>query len=87
MRIGKTMLDLENLTEDDLTEVIKEAKRLCNRKCDARNLRRSLETMLTSAKERNFAICSKYTGEVLKADDWVVYDNELQCLHEGDWFH
>ena len=87
MRIGKTILDLENLTEDDLTEVIKEAKRLRSRKADSRNLHEGFVAMLEGAKERNFAICSKYTGEVLKADDWVIYDNELQCLHEGDWFH
>lgn len=87
MRIGKTMLDLENLTEDDLTEVIKEAKRLRSRKADARNLREGFGAMLEDAKERNFAICNKYTGEVLKVDDWVIYDNELQCLHEGEWFH
>lgn len=87
MRIGKTMLDLENLTEDDLTEVIKEAKRLRSRKCDARNLREGFTDMLNGAKERSLAICNKYTGEVLKADDWVIYDNELQCLHEGEWFH
>lgn len=87
MRIGKTMLDLENLTEEDLSEVIKEAKRLRARKADARNLREGLTAMLAGAKERNFAICSKYTGEVLKAEDWVIYDNECQCLHEGEWFH
>lgn len=87
MRIGKTMLDLENLTEEDLTTVINEAKRLRSRKADARNLREKLGAMLETAKENNLAICSKYTGEVLKADDWVVYDNELQCLHEGEWFH
>ena len=87
MRIGKTMLDLESLTEDDLSEVIKEAKRLRSRKADARNLREGFSAMLEGAKERNFAICNKYTGEVLKVDDWVIYDNELQCLHEGEWFH
>ena len=87
MRIGKTMLDLESLTPQDLTEVIKEAKRLRTRKVDAHDLHEGLTAMLEGAKERNFAICSKYTGEVLKADDWVVYDNELQCLHEGEWVH
>lgn len=86
MRIGKTILDLENLTEDDLTEVIKEAKRLRSRKADARNLREGFTAMLEGAKERNFAICSKYTGEVLKADDWIVYDNEEQCVQEGEWY-
>ena len=85
MRIGKTILDLENLTEEDLTEVIKEAKRLRARKSDGRNLREGLTNLLEGAKERNLAVCSKYTGEVLKAEDWVIYDNELQCLLEGEW--
>lgn len=87
MRIGNTILDLESLTEDDLTEVIKEAKRLRIRKCNARSLREGLTATLNDAKDHDFAICNKYTGEVLIADDWVVYDNELKCLHEGEWFH
>ena len=85
MRIGKTIIDLESLTAQDLTEVIKEAKRLRTRKVDARDLDEGFTTMLANAKEHNFSICSKYTGEILKAEDWVVYDDELQCLHEGEW--
>ena len=86
MRIGNTVLDLENLTENDLTEVIKEAKRLRSRKADSRNLHEGFVAMLEGAKERKFSLCSKYTGEVLKADDWVVYDEEDQCLQNGEWF-
>lgn len=87
MRIGKTMLDLETLTEEDLTEVIKEAKRLRFRKADSRNLHEGFIALLDGAKDRHFALCNKYTGEILKADDWVVYDEDDQCLHEGEWFH
>lgn len=87
MRIGKTILDLENLNEEDLTEVIKEAKRLRVRKSDARNLREGFHSMITNARERGFDICNKHTGEVLMADDWLIFDKELQCLHEGEWDH
>lgn len=87
MRIGKKMIDLESLTVEDLDQVIKEAKRLRIRKVDAKNFHRGIVSILTNAKEANMDICNKYTGEVLNADDWVVYDNELQCLHEGEWVH
>ena len=85
MRIGKTVLDLESLTEEDLTLVIDEAKNLRTRKRSARSLHDSLKATLENAKENKFSICSKYTGEVLRAEDWVVYDNELECLQEGEW--
>ena len=87
MRIGNTILDLESLTEHDLTEVINEAKRLRSRKADSRNLREGFTAILEGAKDRKFSLCNKYTGEVLVADDWIVYDEENQCLHEGEWFH
>ena len=85
MRIGKTILDLENLTEEDLSLVINEAKNLRSRKRDARNLREGFEAMIENARERGFNICNKYTGEVLDPHDWAIYDNTLQCLHEGEW--
>lgn len=85
MRIGKTILDLESLTEEDLSLVIKEAKTLRSRKMDARNLREGFEAMISNAQERGLDICNKYTGEVLNTHDWVVYDTTLQCLHEGEW--
>lgn len=87
MRIGKTILNLEDLSEKDLTEVITEARRLRSRKADARNLREGFTAIIDGAKENNFTLCNKYTGEVLKADDWIVYDEEDQCLHEGEWVH
>ena len=85
MRIGKTVLDLESLTEEDLTLVIDEAKNLRTRKRSARGFHDSLKATLENAKENKFSICSKYTGEILRAEDWVVYDDELECLHEGEW--
>lgn len=85
MRIGKTILDLENLSEEDLTLVIKEAKTLRARKADSRNLKEGFTALLDGAKDRGFDICNKHTGEVLIANDWIVFDNNLQCIHEGEW--
>lgn len=69
MRIGKTLLELEDLTEEDLTLVINEAKVLRSRKADSRNLKEGFTAMIENAKERDFSICNKYTGEVLVAND------------------
>ena len=85
MRIGKRIIDLDGLTEEDLTEVIKEAKRMRSRLCEARHIDETFVTLLQTAKDSDFAICSKYTGEVLNAEDWVIYDNDLQCTHDGTW--
>lgn len=87
MLIGQTILDLEDLTEDDLSLVIKEARELRSRKADSRNLKKGFTAMIEDAKEREFAICNKYTGEVLVADDWIVYDRANECLHQGEWHH
>lgn len=85
MRIGAKLINIEDLSEDDLSEVINEARRLRSHKADARNLYEGFTAMLEGAKERKLDICNKYTGEVLRAEDWLIYDNELDCTQCGDW--
>lgn len=87
MRIGKVVLNLEDLSADALEEVIKEAKALRIRKIDHNNFCRSLEALLANAREEGFTFCEKHTGEVLKASDYVLYDDTYKCLHEGEWEH
>lgn len=45
----------------------------------------NLEDLLATTKDRHYTFCSKTTGEVLRAKDWVVYDEEEQCVQEGEW--
>ncbi len=85
MRIGRTVLDIENLSAEDLTEVIKEAKRLRTRKYEAEALKQSLESLCANAKENHQSICSKYTGEVFNPQDWVIFDDELDRVMVGEW--
>ena len=85
MRIGKILIDTEDMSVEDLDALIKEAKRVRSRKNGAREFYCGFEDLLSGAKDRGYTLCSRYTGEVLKASDWVVYDEEEKCLQEGEW--
>ena len=85
MRIGKVLIDTEDMSVEDLDALIKEAKRVRSRKNGAREFYCGFEDLLSGAKDRSYTLCSRYTGEVLKASDWVVYDEEEKCLQEGEW--
>lgn len=85
MRIGNTILDIENLSLEGLETLIKAARRIRVRKEHARDINATLHSLVSGAKEINFSICSKYTGEVLNPDDWVIYDNAESCIQEGEW--
>ena len=84
MRIGKFVINTDDLTVEDLDSLIREAKRVRSRKNGAREFFCGFEDLLSGAKDRHYTLCSRYTGEVLKATDWVVYDEEEKCVQEGD---
>ena len=85
MRIGKVLIETDDMSIEDLDALIKEAKRVRSRKNGAREFYCGFEDLLSGAKDRGYALCSRYTGEVLKASDWVVYDEQEKCLQEGEW--
>lgn len=78
-------IDMEHISIEELDALIKEAKRLRSRKSGAREAFCNLEDLLATTKDRHYTFCSKTTGEVLRAKDWVVYDEEEQCVQEGEW--
>ena len=85
MRIGKVLIETDDMSIEDLDALIKEAKRVRSRKNGAREFYCSFEDLLSGAKDRGYALVSKYTGEVLNASDWGVYDEQEKCLQEGEW--
>ena len=76
---------LNEMSVEELDAIIKNAKRIRSRKVGAREAFCGLESLLDGAKDRGYTFCSKYTGEVLKATDWIVYDEEEKCVQEGEW--
>lgn len=81
MKIGNITIDTNEMSVEELDALIKEAKRIRSRKNGAREFYYGFEDLLSGAKDRGYALCSRYTGEVLKASDWVVYDEQERCEH------
>lgn len=85
MRIGSTVLDLEILSEEDLSLVIREAQNIRTRKNQANAIKSNLDALGKTCAENSFDICNKYTGEVFDPNDWLIYDNELHIPVAGEW--
>ena len=85
MRIGNVTIDTDEMSIEQMDAIIKEAKRIRSRKNGAREFFCGFEDLLSGAKDRGYTLCSRFTGEVLTARDWVVYDEEEKCIQEGEW--
>lgn len=85
MRIGKVLIDTKDMSIEELDTLIKEMKHASDRKREARARKRNFVEMLTNMKEEGFTLCSKYTGEVLNADEWLVWDEQEQCAQNEKW--
>ena len=75
MRIGRTIIDLDSLTVEDLTAVITEARAIRKRKEKAEELKRRMTELINEAKDNNFDFIDKDYGNVLEPTDFILYDN------------
>ena len=76
MRIGRTVIDLETLSIEDLTAVISEARAVRARKQEAECLLKRMNELLNDAKEAGFDFIDKDFGNVLTDHDFEMYDNQ-----------
>lgn len=81
MRIGNITIDTDEMSVEELDALIKEAKRIRSRKNGAREFYGGFEDLLSGARERGYILCSRFTGEILSASDWGVYDEQERCQH------
>lgn len=75
MRIGRTIIDLDSLTTEDLTMVIEEAYRIRKRKQQIEEYKLRMHALLTEAKEAGFDFIDKDFGNVVRPEDLELYDN------------
>ncbi len=75
MKMKNLILDTSDLTFEELDDLIQRLRSARARKGEARSRYQNFSAMIENMKEENFVFCSKYTGEVLNPNDWVVYDN------------
>ena len=81
MRIGNVIIDTDNMTYDEVQAIMTELRGIRDRKGKARDCKIRLQNAIEVSKENGFTYCNQYTGEILKADDWDVYDEMHECIH------
>lgn len=75
MKMRNLVVDTSDMTLEELDSLVQQLRSARARKGEARSRHQNLCALVTNAKDDNFAICNRYTGEILNPNDWVVYDN------------
>jgi hypothetical protein len=76
MRIGRTIIDTDNMSAEDMDVIIKALRAIRARKLQAEELNNRMNTLLTEAKENNFIFINDYTGQVLPQEYIKVIDEQ-----------
>jgi len=76
MRIGRTIIDTDNMSAEDLKVIINELRAIRARKLKAEELNSRMNELLTEAKENNFIFINDYTGQVLPQEYIKVIDEQ-----------
>lgn len=74
MRIGKIMIDTDNMSIEELTMVINELRETRKRKEQARELQMKMNALILEAKEQGFTFIDNACGFVREVDDFTMYD-------------
>lgn len=74
MRIGRTMIDTDNMSIEDMDIIIKELRSIRARKVKAEELVRRMNELIADAKAEGFTFLDKDFGNVLMGTDFTVFD-------------
>jgi hypothetical protein len=83
MRIGNVIIDTDNMTYNEVDQLVQELRAIRKRKSEASACRHRMKDAVEQSKEYGFRYVNRYTGEIFNADDWWVYDEEQNRIH-GD---
>ena len=74
MRIGRTFIDTDNMSIEELTMVIKELRDIRKRKEQAHALEMRMNDLIVEAKDNGFTFIDNACGFVREVDDFTLYD-------------
>lgn len=74
MRIGRMMIDTDNLSIEDMDTIIKELRAIRARKLKAEELKVRMLELIADAKENGFTFIDKDFGQVWTGNDVELYD-------------
>ena len=81
MRIGKVILDTDNMTYEEVDQLVQELREIRKRKGEARECKTRMKNMVEVSFDNGFRYVNRYTGELFNADEWFVYDEVNNCTH------
>ena len=76
MRIGRTMIDTDSMSIEDMDIIIKELRSIRARKVKAEELVRRMNELIADAKAEGFTFLDKDFGNVLMGTDFTVFDEQ-----------
>ena len=74
MRIGRTIIDTDNMTVEDLGTVINELRKIRSRKLEAETFLNAMTDLLTTAHEAGFDFMDKDFGNLIQPKDIQLLD-------------
>lgn len=77
MRIGRTIIDTDNMNAEDLDVIIKELRAIRARKLKAEELKTRMLELIADAKENGFTFIDKDFGQVWSGNDVELYDERI----------
>lgn len=76
MRIGKTMIDTDNMTKDEIGSLIEALEEVHARKTRAESFRNQMNHVIERAKAEGFTFIDKDYGFVREVNDFVLFDEK-----------
>ena len=74
MRIGRIMIDTDNMTVDELTVIINDLRAIRKRKAETASFENEMKLLILKAKENGFTFLDKDYGNVWQENDFEVFD-------------
>lgn len=76
MRIGRIMIDTDNMTADEITTLINELRVINARKRKKETFVTAMTTLLEDAKAEGFTFLDKDFGQVIEPKDIIIFDEK-----------
>lgn len=74
MRIGKTIIDTNDMTADELTTIIHELREIRSRKLKAEELKDRMTELLADANAEGFEFFDKDSGHCIRMNELYLWD-------------
>ena len=77
MRIGRIMIDTDNMSVEELRTLEQEFHKIRRRKEKAESFKARFNELVAEAKQEGFTFIDKDFGQVIMGNDFTVYDEQM----------